>query len=168
MKKLEITPEMEEELKAMGAGSDESESESRLIRRRPLMLAAAFKARKKDSKLAKKKAIRYEDLTGLPLICSVQAIHTDFPRWCGDKVEKLNIFTTLNLFYNGSVFVREGLGYMLTFDKLADTSSGSELCFRPLEPRLETKMYIIWKKHQQFTPVSELFMEELRAVLAGP
>ena len=123
---------------------------------------------RKDSKLAKKKAIRYEDLTGLPLICSVQAIYTDFPRWCGDKVEKLNIFTTLNLFYNGSVFVREGLGYMLTFDKLADTSSGSELCFRPLAPRLETKMYIIWKKHQQFTPVSELFMEELRAVLAGP
>lgn len=54
MKKFEITPEMEEELKAMGAGSDESESESQLIRRRPLMLAAAFKARKRDSKLARK------------------------------------------------------------------------------------------------------------------
>ena len=49
MKKFEITPEMEEELKAMGAGSDESESESQPIKRRPLMLAAAFKARKRDS-----------------------------------------------------------------------------------------------------------------------
>ena len=54
---------------------------------------------------------------------------------------------------------------MLTFDKLADTSTESDLCFRPLKPRLETKMYIIWKKHQQFTPVSELFMEELKSVL---
>ncbi len=120
---------------------------------------------RRDCKLAQKKSIRYEDLVGLPLICSIQAIYTDFPRWCGDKVEKLNIFTTLNLFYNGSVFVKEGLGYMLIFDKLADTSAGSELCFRPLEPRLETKMYIIWKKHQQFTPVSGVFMEELRAAL---
>ncbi len=28
---------------------------------------------------------------------------------------------------------------MLTFDKLADTSSESELCFRPLEPVLKQK-----------------------------
>ena len=120
---------------------------------------------RRDNKLAKKKSIRYEDLLGLPLICSIQAIYTDFPRWCGDKVDKLNIFTTLNLFYNGSVFVKEGLGVMLVFDHLADTSEGSELCFRPLEPRLETKMYIIWKKHQQFTPISSLFMEELKETL---
>lgn len=120
---------------------------------------------RKDCKLAKKKTIQYEDLLGLQLICSIQAIDTDFPRWCGDKVEKLNIFTTINLFYNGSIFVKEGLGYLLTFDKLADTSTESDLCFRPLKPRLETKMYIIWKKHQQFTPVSELFMEELKSVL---
>lgn len=120
---------------------------------------------RRDNKLAKKKSIHYEDLLGLPLICSIQAIYTDFPRWCGDKVDKLNIFTTLNLFYNGTVFVKEGLGVMLMFDKLADTSAGSELCFRPLDPRLETKMYIIWKKHQQFTPISSLFMEELKATL---
>ena len=118
---------------------------------------------RRDCALAEKKCIRYGDLVGLPLICSIQAIRTDFPRWCGDGIEKLNIFTTLNLFYNGSVFVREGLGYLLTFDKLADTSAGSELCFRPLDPRLETKMYIIWKKHQQFTPVSGLFMDALKA-----
>ena len=122
---------------------------------------------RKDCRLAKKKTIRYEDLLDLPLICSIQAIDTDFPRWCGDKVEKLNIFTTINLFYNGSIFVKEGLGYLLTFDKLADTSAESDLCFRPLSPKLETKMYIIWKKYQQFTPVSELFIEELKAVLEG-
>ncbi|MDE7278429.1 MAG: LysR family transcriptional regulator, partial [Oscillospiraceae bacterium] len=61
----------------------------------------------------------------------------------------------------GSVFVREGLGYMLTFDKLADTSPESGLCFRPLEPVLETKMYIIWKKYQVFSPIAELFVKEL-------
>ncbi|MCM1523490.1 MAG: LysR family transcriptional regulator [Ruminococcus sp.] len=116
---------------------------------------------RRDAPLAKKRSVRAEDLYGLPLICSDQAITADIPRWCGEKAEKLTFSGTLNLCYNGSVFVREGLGYMLTFDKLADTSGESVLCFRPLEPPLETKMYIIWKKYQVFSPVAELFVKEL-------
>lgn len=116
---------------------------------------------RRDSPLAEKKTIRAEDLYGLPLICSRQAVRVDIPRWCGENAEKLNFSGTLNLCYNGSVFVREGLGYMLTFDKLADTSGDSGLCFRPLEPTLETKMYIIWKKYQVFSPIAELFIKEL-------
>lgn len=59
----------------------------------------------------------------------------------------------LDLCCNGTVFVREGLCYMLTFDKLSDTSEESGLCFRPLEPVLKTKMYIIWKEYQVFSPL---------------
>lgn len=119
---------------------------------------------KKDSPLAEKNTIKVEDLIGLPLLCSAQAIKTDIPRWCGEKADELNFSGTLNLFYNGSVFVKEGLGYMLTFDKLADTGADSELCFRPLEPLLETRIFIIWKKYQVFTPVAELFMQELKKI----
>ncbi|MCM1023057.1 MAG: LysR family transcriptional regulator [Prevotella sp.] len=117
---------------------------------------------RRDSPLAKKKAVRVEDLYGLPLICSDQAIAADIPRWCGEKAEKLTFAGTLNLCYNGSVFVREGLGYMLTFDKLADASGESGLCFRPLKPALETKMYIIWKKYQVFSPIAEKFLTQVR------
>ncbi len=53
---------------------------------------------------------------------------------------------------------------MLTFDKLADTSKDSGLCFRPLEPTLETKMYIIWIKYQVFSPIAELFVKELSKI----
>lgn len=116
---------------------------------------------RRDSRLAEKKTVHAEDLYGLPLICSRQAMRVDIPRWCGENAEKLNFAGTLNLCYNGTVFVREGLGYMLTFDKLADTSEESGLCFRPLEPVLETKMYIIWKKYQVFSPIAELFVKEL-------
>ena len=121
---------------------------------------------RKGCMLSSKDAISYEDLLGLPLICSIQAIRTDFPRWCGDRIDKLNIFMTINLFYNGSIFVKEGLGYMLSFDKLADTGQDSELCFRPLTPPLETQMYIIWKRHQMFTPLAERFIEHLKATLS--
>ena len=117
---------------------------------------------KKDYALAQKKCIRVNDLMGLPLICSAQGMKFDIARWCGEKVDMLNLSGTVNLAYNGSVFVREGLGYMLMFNHLVDTGSDSDLCFRPLEPPLETKMYVIWKKYQVFSPISELLLDELK------
>ena len=42
-------------------------------------------------------------------------------------VEPPNLSGTINLAYNGSVFVKEGLGYMLTFDRLIDTGSDAHL-----------------------------------------
>lgn len=118
---------------------------------------------KRDCELAKKSSVAIEDLLKLPLITSRQSLEADFPRWCGNKLDSLNFIVTTNLFYNGTVLVREGLGYLLTFDHLADTSSDSQLCFRPLMPTLETKMYIIWKKYQVFTPIAELLMDEIKA-----
>ncbi|MCI9248832.1 MAG: transcriptional regulator [Dorea sp.] len=58
-----------------------------------------------------------------------------------------------------SLFVKEGLGYLLTFQHLIDTSPGSGLVFRPLTPMLETKIYLIWKKYQVFTPIAERFLK---------
>lgn len=91
---------------------------------------------RKNDPLAQKDLIRIDDLIGLDLICSEQAMQVDIPRWCGEKADLLNLTGTVNLIYNGAVFVREGLGYLLSFDKLADTSAESELTFRPLEPTL--------------------------------
>lgn len=51
---------------------------------------------------------------------------------------------------------------MLVFDQLADVSPESGLCFRPLSPKLETKMYIIWKKYQVFTPIAEGLIDLLK------
>lgn len=113
--------------------------------------------------LSEKDEITFGDLYGLPLFCSEQSIVNDFPRWCGENIDRLNFAGTFNLSYNGSVFVREGLGYLLTFDHLIDTSEGSGLCFRPITPALETKMYIIWKKYQVFSPIAELFLKQLKS-----
>ena len=115
-----------------------------------------------DSPLAEKEYVTLNDLYGLPLFCSEQSIRVDFPRWCGENMEKLNFAGTVNLAYNGSVFVKEGLGYLLTFEHLIDTSEKSGLCFRPIKPTLETNMYIIWKKYQVFSPIAELFLKKLR------
>lgn len=115
-----------------------------------------------DDVLAEKAEINFSDITGRPLICSEQSMENDISRWCGEKADMLDVSGTFNLAYNGSVFVREGLGLMLSFDKLIDTSKESGLVFRPLSPKLETKLYVIWKKYQVFSPIAEKLISEIR------
>lgn len=117
---------------------------------------------RKDHPLAEKEEIVFADLIGIDLICSEQGMKFDIARWCGENADQLNLSGTINLCYNGGIFVEEGLGGMLTFDRLVNTDNDSNLCFRPLSPRLETKMYIIWKKYQVFTPIAELLLDELK------
>ena len=112
-----------------------------------------------DDKLAAKKMIRVSDLTGLPLFCSEQAWLDAIKKWAGNRYTDLHLEGSFRLSYNGSVFAREGLGYLLTFDHLVDTSESSGLAFRPLSPRLETKIYLAWNKYQAFTPIAERFLQ---------
>lgn len=118
---------------------------------------------RRDDPLSAKEALGVEDLLGKPLIVSRQGLREDLPRLFGERVDRLNVTATINLVYNGSVLVREGIGYLLSFDKLANTGRESGLCFRPLSPRLETPLYLIWKKYQVFSPAAEVFLDKLRA-----
>ena len=117
----------------------------------------------KDCSLAKKQAIRAKDLVGLPLFCSEQGWKKDLPKWCGNKMDELHLEGSFRLSYNGSLFVKEGLGYLLTFKNLIDTSPESGLVFRPLAPKLETKIYLIWKKYQVFTPIAKRLLEMFKS-----
>ena len=123
---------------------------------------------RRDHPLAALEAVTCDDLAGIDLICSEQSMKADIPRWCGQKTDTLRFTGTVNLFYNGSVFVKEGLGCMLTFARLADTSPENGLCFRPLSPVLENKMYVIWKKYQVFTPIAELLVKRLEEAFHRP
>ncbi|MCM1182190.1 MAG: LysR family transcriptional regulator [Roseburia sp.] len=111
--------------------------------------------------LAEKEHICMEDLIGLPLFCSEQGWNKDLPHWCGGHMEELHLEGSFRLSYNASLFVREGLGYLLTFDHLIHTGPDSGLVFRPLYPKLETKMYLVWKKYQVFTPIAERLLDSL-------
>ena len=77
-------------------------------------------------------------------------------------MNKLNIVATYNLVYNASLMVEEGIGYALGLERLVNTSESSPLCFRPLEPKLEVGLDIVWKKEQFFSPSSKLFLSKLQ------
>ena len=117
----------------------------------------------KNDPLAKKKAVRAKDISGLPLFCSEQAWNHEIKEWAGASFSEMKLEGSFRLSYNGSIFTKEGLGYLLTFDHLIDTSDKSDLAFRPLTPKVETKLYIAWNRYQTFTPIAERFLQQLQA-----
>lgn len=113
----------------------------------------------KDSELAKKDVITPNDLIKEPLIVSRQGItRGELQNWFKLPEEKLNVVATYNLLYNASLLVEEGVGYALCLDKIINTSN-CNLCFKPLYPKLEVSMSIVWKKHQVFSKASNKFLD---------
>jgi len=118
---------------------------------------------RKDSLLAEKKEILPEDLWDKPLIISSQENQGGFlSNWIKKELSELEIMATYNLLFNASLLVEEGLGYAIGLDKIINTSGSSILCFRPLSPKQEATMSVIWKKYQIFSKASEKFMEKIK------
>ena len=117
--------------------------------------------------LAKKETITVDDLSGLPLFTSEQGWNGDIKLWAGEAFDRLHLEGSSRLSYNASLFVREGLGYQLTFAHLVNTSRESGLVFRPLSPALPVRLYLIWNRYQAFTPIAERFLAQVRASFAA-
>lgn len=123
---------------------------------------------RKDSPLASLNSVKPENLWGIPLVCSRQTlVRNEISGWLRDDYEKLNVVATYNLIYNASIMVDEGMGYALCLDKLVNTTGNSNLCFKPLVPKLEARLDIVWKKHQVFSKASEKFIEILQDEIKG-
>lgn len=117
---------------------------------------------RKDSPLAGKDMISPEDLWDKPLIISQQEDKGGaLTQWLKRQASDLNVVATYNLIFNASLLVDEGLGYAICFDKIINTTGNSNLCFRPLTPKLEDDMSIIWKKYQMFSKPAEKFISVL-------
>ena len=125
---------------------------------------------KKDCTLAKKEKIKFEDLKKLPIIFSNQLLkkysaNDMFFKWFKGNLKNLNIVATYNLFYNAGLMVNSGVGYAVTLDKLVNTTSNSNLIFKPLSPKLESKWNIVWKKSTLFSSATKLFLKKVKELL---
>lgn len=118
---------------------------------------------RRDSPLAKLKSIRPEDIKDKPILCAQQMLDAnEISRWLGEDFKNLNVVTTFNLITTPAMMVEEGLGYTFTFDKLVNTTGDCNLCFRPLEPKFETGLYLVWKKYQIFTKPAKAFLVQVQ------
>ncbi len=114
-----------------------------------------------DHPLSGKAFVTPGDLAGLPLFCSEQSWENDICPWVGDCFEKLHLEGSFRLSYNGSMFAREGLGFLLTLEHLIDVSPESGMLFLPLAPALDLRFYLIWNRYQTFTPIAERFLKQI-------
>jgi DNA-binding transcriptional LysR family regulator len=118
---------------------------------------------RKDSPLANLEVIRPKDIWKVPLISSRQRLVSgELSKWIGRDFESLNVVATYNLIFNAALMVEEGLGYALCLDKLVSAAGSETICFKPLSPRLESGMSIVWKKYQVFSKPAEKFLLSLR------
>ena len=68
---------------------------------------------------------------------------------------------------SNGMMVKNGIGLAITLDKLLNITAQSDLVFRPLEPRLESGLDIVWKKYQVFSSAAELFLTRMRKQIAS-
>ena len=115
--------------------------------------------------LAKKKSIRMEDVTGIPLIMprqghaispSASIMNRDF------DLSRLNVVCYYNLLFNAAVMVEQGMGIAFCLDHLAETTEHTGLTFRPVYPPMVNRLRLAWKKYQIFSPATELFLRRMK------
>ena len=118
---------------------------------------------RKDCPLAQHSSISPEDIQDYPVWVAHQQIDGNvLSSWLKRDINSLNIVSTFNLITTPAMMVEEGFGVAFTFDKLVNVSASSNLCFRPLQPKIEAEQYLVWKKYQIFTKPAELFLEKLQ------
>ena len=123
---------------------------------------------RRDDPLAARESITVDDLKRLPLIVSRETrFDRAFGAWSGMGQSDLRVVGTYNLLNNGALMVSEGLGYALCLDRIVNVTGDTNLTFRPLSPRLEARLNVVWKSDRRFTRVAACFLQALREELAA-
>lgn len=121
---------------------------------------------KKDHPLTAKKRLTTDDLLSESLIISRQAAEQIFPVWFGENADRLRVAASFNLAFNGALFVREGIGIMITLDKLVNTGGHSDLTFRPITGVTAAQLKLVWKKNQPLSKAAVLLIDALKEELS--
>ena len=117
-----------------------------------------------NCELAMKPAIKREDLCSVPLILDKRVgLQRTIEHWAQTDLDHMNVAATYNVL-NGdpAALVRSGLGYVLITDDHLPGQLGSGLCFRRLEPPLESSHALIRKRHAVLTKPAEAFLEKVK------
>lgn len=118
-----------------------------------------------DCELAKKKYTEKEDILSVPLIFHRRAgLQRLISHWAETDIDNFNISATYNV-VNGSPtkLVKSGLGCFLSTEDLLPEVLDENVCFRPLEPPLEIRYALIWKRYAVLSKASEAFLDKVRA-----
>lgn len=120
---------------------------------------------REDSPLAQKSSIRPEDLADKPLLCAQrELVRQKLVSWFGSYADALDIVAAGNLPFNIMLLVQQGMGAFLTLKK---TGLEPGICYRPLEPKLESNVVLVWKKNQAMSPSARALIVEVEKCIKG-
>lgn len=122
-----------------------------------------------DCELAKKEYIEKSDILSVPLIFHRRAgLQRLISMWAETDIENFNIAATYNV-VNGSPtrLVKSGLGCFLSTEDLLPEVLDKDMCFRPLEPPLEIRYALIWKRYAVLSKASEAFLKNVREAVGN-
>ncbi len=118
---------------------------------------------RKDSPLAARDSVTFEELSDLPLIMPSQTSNSNqIKSFFADKLISPNTVATYNLIYNAGLMVEAGMGYALCIDDLINTEGDHPLTFIPITPKFESNVYLFTKKYQVFSKAAKLFLNRLQ------
>ena len=116
-----------------------------------------------DNALAERATVRPQDLDGLALLCSRQAVAgNELSGWLGREFGELDIVATYNLIHNATYMVEAGMGCAVSIEGLVNTS-GTGLVFRPFEPSLTARLSFAWKRGRQLSRAAAEFLKLLQS-----
>ena len=116
-----------------------------------------------DNALAERATVRPQDLDGIPLLCSRQAVTgNELSGWLGREFGELDVVATYNLIHNATYMVEAGMGCAVSIEGLVNTS-GRGLVFRPFEPSLTARLSFAWKRGRQPSRAAAEFLKLLQS-----
>lgn len=114
-----------------------------------------------DCPLCEKNCIQKTDLATVPLILHRRVgLQRLISHWAEAEPEGLNVAATYNVIHGcPEPFVKSGLGCCLITQDLLSPALDGAVCFRPLDPPLETRYALLWKRHAALSRAAEVFLQ---------
>lgn len=118
-----------------------------------------------DDPLAERNGIVPSDLVGRPLLLPLRPqVRSELFNWFGSLRDEVQTACIFNLPLNAAMAVRQGVGVALTYDV---GQVGEGLRFVPLDPHLEARSVVAWKRGRRHAPAVETFIAFMRHRIAS-
>lgn len=116
----------------------------------------------REDKLSEKGRIECKDLIDKRILISRHALSEGIINpWLPKNAEPEYSISTYNLIYNASLMAKEGYGYLVGLEGLIKNDD-EKLVFLPFAPRLESKLFLVWKKSHFLAESARLFLDYFR------
>ena len=119
---------------------------------------------REDSPLAKKSQVRAEDLKGIPLITASRDFQGELAKWFGEWYSQAEIAAVGNLLYNEAMLAESGMGAVICIQL---DCTYENLRFIPLDPAVESRTALVWKKDVIFSPATSAFIDYASKCIKG-